>query len=207
MFIPGAVIFSIAMNWLVSLWSWPSEWPDFGPDGLGGLSTEDKAKLLAEEIVIPEEPLILGDGQTIVTAALLLNEPIERVWLLLSQPENQAEYLVEIKEAKCLKREESWDRVYFKIEILGLDLEFTVNHRYLPEIKAIYWTLDLETENDLKEFRGFWRLYSWPGNKTLARYGSQLKPKWKLAELLIRQLYKQRVKKSLLALKKYIETP
>lgn len=186
---------------------WPAkELPDFGFDGLAGLSSEDKAKLLSEGIVMADEPLILSHGQTVITAALLINESIDKVWNVLTQPVKQIEYLKEIKEAKYLKKEANWDKVYFKVEILGFNLEFTVNHQYFPEIKALNWHLDPEAKNDLAEFHGFWRLYSWPGNRTLARYGSQLKPQWKLAEIILRQLYKQRVKKSLLAVKKYIES-
>lgn len=194
-----------ALFWFILVCWAQIDFPDFGPDGQAGLSSEDKAKLLSEGIVLAEEPLILSEGRTVVTAALLINKPLDKVWPLLSQPERQAEYLKQIKEAKCLKKGERWDRVYFKIELLGIPLEFTVNHQYFPEIKSISWNLDREAKNDLAEFHGFWRLYSWSEDKTLARYGSQLKPKWKLAEIFIRQLYKQNVKKSLLAVKKYIE--
>lgn len=181
------------------------EWPDFGPDGLGDLSSVERARLFKEEVVIPEKPLILADGKTVITGALIIRENVDRVWAILSQPERQVEYLDEIKEAKCLRRDQEWDRVYFKIEILSVDFDFTVIHRYSSSRKILTWSLDPEAENDLREFHGFWRLYPWERDKTLARYGSQVKPKFNLAELLIHRLYRQRVKNSLLAVKKYIE--
>ncbi len=185
---------------------WPQvEWLDFGPDGVGDLSSIERAKLLQEEILIPDKPLILAEGKTVIRAALIIRENVDRVWLILSQPERQIEYLEELKETKCLWRRQEEDRVYFKLEILGIDLDFTVIHRYYPERKILTWSLDPDAENDLKEFHGFWRLYPWEGNKTLARYGSQVKPKFKLAELIIHRLYRQRVKNSLLSVKKYIE--
>lgn len=181
------------------------EGPDFGPDGLGNLSSVERAKLLKEAVVIPEKPLILADGKTVITGALIIRENVDKVWAILSHPERQVEYLDEIKEARCLWRNQEWDKVYFKLEILGVNLDFTVIHRYYPEKKLLVWSLDPEADNDLKEFHGFWRLYPWERDKTLARYGSQVKPKFKLAELLIQHLYRQRVKNSLLAVKKYIE--
>lgn len=190
------------------LWTdfWPQvEWPEFGLDGLGDLSSAERAKLLQEEVVIPEKPLILADGQTVITGALIIKESIDSVWTILSQPERQVEYLDEIKVSRCLWRDQELDRVYFKLEILGVDLDFTVIHRYYPERKLLTWSLDPDAENDLREFRGFWRLYPWEKDKTLARYGSQVKPKFKLAELFIHHLYRQRVRNSLMAVKKYIE--
>lgn len=185
---------------------WPQvECPDFGPEGLGDLSSAERVKLIKEEVLIPEKPLILAEGKTVITGALIIRKNIDKVWIILSQPERQVDYLDEIKEARCLGRDQESDRVYFKLEILGIDLEFTVIHRYYPGRRALAWSLDREAKNDLREFHGFWRLYPWERDKTLARYGSQVKPKFKLAELVIHPLYRQRVRNSLLAVKKYIE--
>ena len=180
--------------------------PDFGPDGLGGLSLKEKELLIAEEIVVPKEPIILADGKTIIAAAVIFNQPVEIVWKILSQPERQVDYLKEIKKSKLIREEARGKWVYFEVEIYGFSIHYTVKHLFYPEIKSIAWELDPEAENDLSYLGGFWRLYPWSEGKTLARYGSQVVPKFKLAHAIVQYLYRNRVKHSLLTVKKYLES-
>jgi uncharacterized protein YndB with AHSA1/START domain len=180
--------------------------PDFGPDGLGGLSWEEKELLLTEEIVVPREPTILSDGKTVIAAAVIINQPVETVWRILSQPERQADYLKEIKKSRLVKEEGEEKWVYFEVDIYGFSIHYTVRHYLYPQLKSLAWELDPEAENDLSYLLGFWRLYPWSEGKTLARYGSQVVPKFRLARAIIQYLYRSRVKSSLLAVKKYLES-
>jgi len=180
--------------------------PDFGPDGLGGLSLEEKELLMAEEIVVPKEPIILADGKTIIAAAVIFNQPVETVWKILSQPERQMDYLKEIKKSRLVKEEGEEKWVYFEVIIYGFSIHYTVRHYLYPQLKSLAWELDPEAENDLSYLLGFWRLYPWGEGKTLARYGSQVVPKFRLARAIIQYLYRSRVKSSLLAVKRYLES-
>lgn len=184
----------------------PGLLPDFGPDGLDGLSREEKELLLAEEIVVPREPTILTNGKTIIAAAIIFNQPVEKVWKILSQPEKQADYLKEVKKSRLIKEEKEEKWVYFEVNFYGFSIHYTVRHYLYPQWKSIAWQLDPEAENDLSYLYGFWRLYPWSEGKTLARYGSQVVPKFKLAKAIIQYLYKNRVKSSLLAVKNYLES-
>lgn len=179
--------------------------PDFGPDGLAGLSAEEKRKLVAEGIVVPEEASITEEGKTMVAAALLINLRVDRVWEVLCRPETQAEYLPEVKKALLLSRRQGEARVRFEVKILGTTTRYTVIHQFFPEAKAITWTLDSTAANDLEEFQGFWRLHSWNGNKTLARYGSRVVPRFGLAKWIIQMLYRRHVRQALLSVKAYLE--
>jgi hypothetical protein len=180
--------------------------PDFGPDGLGGLSLKEKEQLMAEEIVLPRKPTILADGKTIIAAAVIFNRPVDEVWKLLSQPERQEDYLKEVKKSELIKEETRRKWVYFEVDIYAFSIRYTVRHYLYPEIKSIVWELDPEAKNDLSHLGGFWRLYSWREGKTLARYGSQIVPKFKLAKAIVQSLYKNRVRHSLLAVKEYLES-
>ncbi len=180
--------------------------PDFGADGLAGLSAEEQRKLIAEEIVVPEEPMMTEGGKTMVTAALLIHKPVGKVWEVLSSPEIQAEYLPEVKKAQLISREGGEDRVRFEVKIWGTTVRYTVIHRFYPEINALTWTLDPASPNDLEEFQGFWRLYPWAEDKTLARYGSLVAPRFGLAKWVIQMLYRRRVRQSLLSVKTYVES-
>lgn len=72
--------------------------PDFGPDGLKGLTEEQKKKILSGEVVLVSSHEGAPEGKSIISAVLVFEVPVERAWAILSAPELQAEYLEEIEE-------------------------------------------------------------------------------------------------------------
>lgn len=198
-FLGGNFLFSIALLFAQVV-------PDFSADGLGSLSEEEIEKLFQEEIVVPEKPLLFEDGKTMVTAALIIRQPVDVVWRLLTRTEDQEKYLPEVRRASLISRTDTEDRVLFEVKILHVNIRYTVTHRFFPQIRAIIWTLDPTAYNDLKEFQGFWRLYPYGEAKTVARYGSRLTPRFKLAAWVIQALYARRVRTSLVTVKKYLDS-
>jgi len=65
--------------------------------------------------------------------------------------------------------------------------------------------MDKSFNNDLADLQGFWKLYPYPGGRTLVQYGSNVSiknvPDW------IENMFKKKgVEKSLNCVKKYVNT-
>ncbi len=71
--------------------------PDFGPDGLKGLSPEQIRKLQAGEVVMTSSPEVTPDGHSVIAAAVMFKVAVEQAWEILSATDRQIEYLEEIK--------------------------------------------------------------------------------------------------------------
>lgn len=71
--------------------------PDFGPDGLKGLSPEQIKKLQAGEVVMTSSPEVTPDGHSVIAAAVMFKVAVEQAWEILSATDRQIEYLEEIK--------------------------------------------------------------------------------------------------------------
>lgn len=178
--------------------------PDFGPDGLKGLTEEQKKRLFSEEVVIISSDEGAPEGQTIVSAALTLRVPVEKAWAVLSATERQVEYLEEIEELKTIEQAADQNRMEFTIKIMGQKVRYTVIHHFVPEKYYFWWELDSSVHNDLRELFGFWRLYP-AGDKTIARYGSYVRLAFPVPDFIRNWLYKRSVHTSLEKVKKFVE--
>ena len=66
--------------------------PDFGPDGLKGLSPEQIKKLQAGEVVMTSSPEVTPDGHSVIAAAVMFKVAVEQAWEILSATDRQIEY-------------------------------------------------------------------------------------------------------------------
>jgi len=175
----------------------------FGPDGLSDLTEEQKSKLFSGEIIFTSSPEVRPGHQTVVSAALLFPRPVEKVWAVLSATERQVDYLDEIEELKTIERAPDHNKVEFLVRVMGQKARYTVVHHFVPEEYYFWWELDRSVHNDLKELFGFWKLYS-AGDKTVARYGSYLRPAFPVPGFIKNWLYRTNLRTSLEKVKKYV---
>jgi hypothetical protein len=76
--------------------------PDFGPDGLAGLSAKQRTELARGGIVLPEGAVKTTRGSSLVEAAFIIDRPPGEVWCLLSKTEFQTHYVPEVKSARIV---------------------------------------------------------------------------------------------------------
>lgn len=179
--------------------------PDFGPDGLSGLTKAQKQDLDKGKIVFSTTNSGEQAQSTLIEAAVVFDVTPQETWRLLSKTEDQIKYLKEIDELNIIKTEPTLNIQEFKLKIAFLTIVYRVIHRFDESNQYIYWGLDPSFNNDLEDLRGFWRFYPYGQGKTLARYGSNVSikniPDW------IEAIFKKSgVKKSLLAVKKYVDS-
>ncbi|NPV84214.1 MAG: hypothetical protein HPY46_11610 [Candidatus Aminicenantes bacterium] len=179
--------------------------PDFGPDGLKGLTEEQKKKILSGEVVLVSSHEGAPEGKSIISAALVFEVPVERAWAILSAPELQAEYLEEIAELKTVEQGPGYNRMFFLVKVMGQKVRYTVIHHFWPDQFYLWWELDSKEPHDLKELYGFWKLFRYDEGRTVARYGTLVKPAFPVPAFLRNWLSRSNVRHSLATVKKYVE--
>jgi hypothetical protein len=179
--------------------------PDFGADGLKGLTEEQRRRLDSGEVVMTSSPEVTPKGKTMISAALIIKASIDRVWQILSATEKQTEYIEEIEKLKLLEQGPDFNRMEFVVKVMGKRVRYTVIHRFTPEKYYFWWELDKKAHHDLKELSGFWRLYPAGENRTVARYGSRVVPGFLVPEFIRNWLYKKSVRSSLQKVRSYVE--
>ncbi len=179
--------------------------PDFGPDGLKGLTEEQKKKILSGEVVLVSSHEGAPEGKSIISAVLVFEVPVERAWAILSAPELQAEYLEEIEELKTVERGPDFNRMFFLVKVMGQRVRYTVIHHFWPDQFYLWWELDRNEPHDLKELYGFWKLFRYDERRTVARYGTFVRPAFPVPAFLRNWLSRSNVRHSLATVKKYVE--
>lgn len=179
---------------------------EFGPDGLKGLTDQQKRAVFSDEVVIISLPEIIGRDKTLISAALKFNRPVNVVWSVLSATERQNDYLREIEKISLLESGPDFNRLEFVVKVLGRKIRYTVIHHFQPENHLLWWELDPEAKNDLEELFGFWRLYPAGKNQTIGRYGSYLKPGLSLPEFISGLIYRESIKSTIEKIKNYVES-
>jgi len=179
--------------------------PDFGPDGLKGLTEEQKKELFAGNVILVSSPETSPGGQTLISAVLLFKAPLDRVWAILSATEKQIEYLEEIEKLTLVEKGSDFNRMKFVVKVIGKRVVYTVIHHFMPEKYYFWWELDKKARHDLKELSGFWRLYPAGENRTVARYGSCFVPDFPAPEFIRDWLSRKSVGSSLEKVKRYVE--
>jgi hypothetical protein len=178
---------------------------DFGPDGMKGLTAEQREDLADGKIVFSTTDTNAEEESTLVEAALIFDKPPEYVWEVLYRTEDQIKFLEEVEEVRIIEKEELRDNIEFKLKVLFMTFVYRLIHHFEEDDLHIYWGLDPAFDNDLLHLRGFWKLHPYGEGKTLARYGSDVSlknvPRW------IQSLFKKRgVAKSLKAVREYIDS-
>ena len=150
------------------------EEPDFGKDGLKRLSNVQIEDLAGGEIVFSTRSKNEQEGISLIEAAIVFNQTTAGTWKFLERVEDQIKYIKEMKELKTIKQAENKKHLEFLIKIVFWKFRYRVIHLFYPDKLYIKWSLDKNFSNDLLYLKGYWKLYPYPGGRTLARYGSSI---------------------------------
>jgi hypothetical protein len=183
-----------------------SAWAQIDPKVFKELSPEEMARLKKGEIVILKEMASEGDDKTAyIRALLVLNKPIEKIWSLITKTERQVEYLSNIDEVTLVSRDGTGDIVEFHLSFGFIKVVYRVIHRY-GDNYYLYWSLDPNFKNDLKELKGFWQYFKLDDNTTLARYGTRVKASSLIPKFVEEYMTKRDLPKALDDVKRWLDT-
>ncbi len=183
-----------------------SEKPDFGPDGLAGLSDVQIWRLTRGEVILPEGVTKTADGKTLIGAALVFSRPPDEAWRLLSKTEDQHLYVNEVKKVEVISRESTQDLLEFTVRIMGQKIVYRQIHHYDEPDLYFRWELDRSFKSPVKDLEGYWRLYPFAGDRTLARYGSRVSMRLVVPQSIQTALTKKNLPSALRSVKKYVDS-
>jgi len=179
--------------------------PDFGANGLKGLTDTQKKKLDSGEIIFSTSDSKGQNKNSLIQAVVVFDKTPQQTWGLLHKTENQDKYLKEIDDIDVIEKSELVDKLEFKLKVAWLTYVYRVIHRFDETQLYLCWGLDETFKSDLTDLRGYWKFYPYGNGKTLARYGSNVAikniPSW------VEGMFKKNgVKKSLNAVKRYVNS-
>lgn len=184
-----------------------SKVPNFGKDGLAGLTLDQKVKLVKDGIIAGfSDNNKKNEKNSFIEAAVIFNQSIEITWKLLSKTENQPLYLEESKEIKVVSKK---DKVAVEVQTTGnwlIKLVYGVIEYHDPANYALHWTLDASHPNNgLNYMNGYWQLFPYGKNQTLYRYGSSVSVK-NIPDFIENRFKEKGVNSAMAATKKYVDS-
>ena len=174
---------------------------NFGADGLKGISAEQQKMLAEGKIIFSTQDK--SKENSLIEAVVVFNQPIESTWSLLTKVDEQDKYLSEIKKLNLASKNPV--KVEFGLKILFLSVWYQCQYQFNKPNYYFDWRLDPTYKNELNSLSGFWKLYPYGNNKTLARYGSNVVIKG-VPDWIQGAFKKSGVEKALQATKNFVDS-
>lgn len=151
----------------------PGALTDKDPEAYKDLSAQDIERMKKGEIIIiknigHEE----GTSKGMIKAALIVNQPIDKLYALQAQDWRQAEYVPYLEKMWAVQKYQDGNLDEEELKILFVTLHFRVRWYDEPAKYAFHWNLDPNFKNDLKRLEGYWQFYYIDDTHTLCRYGT-----------------------------------
>lgn len=175
--------------------------PDFGLDGMKGITAEQQKMLADGNIVFSTTDK--SKENALIEATIVFNQPIDETWNLLTKVEIQDRYLEEIKKIRFTSKNPV--KIEFGLKILFMSIWYQCQYQFDRPGYYFDWHLDPAYKNDINQLKGFWKLYPYGKNKTLARYGSNVVVKG-VPDFVQGAFKKSGVEKALKATKKFVDS-
>lgn len=132
-------------------------------------------RLMAENVLVLEEVQAKGPLRgALISAYVLFEQPIDRVYRLLAQSARQTEFRPELTRIETVETGPDGQVDEQRLKILFQRYVFRIAYQLFPEQRRIEWHLDERFENDLAHVSGFWALYAMADGRTLGRSGSSV---------------------------------
>ncbi len=189
---------------------------DSGDEFIRMLPEEAAAELLSQgRYYAPSRTLPARFCPGLVQALVIFDAPRSQVLELLSQTQHQSEYLHHADEMRPVLSSEEESIVHYELKILFTRLRYRIHYRFKREESRIWWQLDSEYDNDLKDARGYWELHPLAaadpgsssevasdvelreGERTLALYGTRVDVGAALPQRMQDALTRKKMKQSI----------
>lgn len=132
-------------------------------------------RLKAENVLVLEEVQAKGPLRGgIISAYVLFDQPVDRVYRLLAQSTRQSEFRPELTRIETVETGPHGQVDEQQLKILFQHYVFRIAYRLLPEVRRIEWNLDERFDNDLARLSGYWALYAMADGRTLGRSGTSV---------------------------------
>ena len=184
--------------------------PEFGADGLKGLSEAQIQKLEEGQVVFTVGESVAsgksaGKSSAFIEAAMIMEKPPAEAWQYLYRTEEQYLYMRETESCKVLYKSPEQILIEYRVRVLLAGTSFRLFHYFDADSFSMSWELDTDFDNGFKDFRGFWFLYPIDHNRTLARYGNYVSLVG-IPDFIIRFFMKSGITRSLESVRSYVNS-
>ncbi len=132
-------------------------------------------RLMSENILVLAEIQAKGPLRGgIISAYVLFDQPVDRVYRLLAQSTRQSEFRPELTRIETVETGPHGQVDEQQLKILFQHYVFRIAYQLFPEQRRIEWNLDERFDNDLARLTGFWALYAMADGRTLGRSGTSV---------------------------------
>jgi hypothetical protein len=150
----------------------PAAAPRAEPDGRALLAAQPPERLRA---LLEKKVLLEGrsDAQAQVARAyVIFDQPVRRVFRLLSQTTRQKEYRPELDSIETVEWLPDGTVDEHHLRMMFLDIRYRLRNRVDSAKRRIQWELAPGFESDLKRVEGAWELYALEGRRTLGVFST-----------------------------------
>jgi ribosome-associated toxin RatA of RatAB toxin-antitoxin module len=179
------------------------------PKAFKGLSQDGIARLKKGEVLILKDISVdqTGKPSGMIEAAVIFNQPIDKVWTFLAdQAAEQRKFLPYLAKSDLVSKKGNHVLINFRLVVMGVNVDYQVDHVLEKEKYAFHWALDPTFKNDLKRLQGFWQFYYMDDTHTLARYGTWFEIGIGIPKFVQGFLIKRDLPESLNNVKKFVDS-
>jgi hypothetical protein len=142
------------------------------PDGHALLAAQPPVRVRA---LLEKKVLLEGRrdaGAEVARAYVIFEQPVRRVFRLLSQTARQKEYRPELDSIETLEWLPDGTVDEHRLRMLFLDIRYRLRNRVDAAQRRIQWELAPGFESDLKRVEGAWELYALDERRTLGVFAT-----------------------------------
>jgi hypothetical protein len=125
---------------------------------------------LREEKVVLDPPH--GSSAHATRAFVIFEQPVDRVFELLSQSWRQREYRPEIESIETVAELGDGTVDEHHMRIMFVEIQYRLRNHRDPSARRLSWELDPAFDNDLERVEGSWELFPFEGGRTLGVFGT-----------------------------------
>ena len=119
------------------------------------LSAEDLGKLAAGELVTKQ--VQRGNGGHGVAFQDIKATP-DTIWARINNHAMYPSWVNGVKSCQDYKKEGAHVWTAFGLSVLGVNVDYFINHTFVPAQNYLTWTLDYTRQSDLDDSVGYWRI-------------------------------------------------
>jgi hypothetical protein len=142
--------------------------PDAGPI-LAAAPARVVESLLARKVVLDARS---DSAAQAARGFVIFEQPVSRVFMLLSQTARQKEYRPELESIETIDSREDGSVDEHRMRIMFIEIRYRLRNRIDAAGRRIEWELAPGFDSDLKRVEGSWELYALEGGRTLGVFGT-----------------------------------
>ena len=131
------------------------------------LSADEKAKLLAGQAV--RKQVRYGDAGGRGISIMDIKAPPDKIWSVILDFGSYPKWIDQLSACKVLSRPGSHIMVEFQLRVLGIGVQYWIDHTYNKEKGYLTWQLDYSKSSDLDDSTGYWLVYPAPDHPGFTR--------------------------------------